>query len=178
MKLVLLANGPSLATHDLSKITLPVMGLNRSWKVYPEPAFHVVLEGDHYRANPEYHHRIAKKGGLFVTGENWKCGKVYKNLSGPGFSKDLSEGIVTEMHGVGSVFYAALQVAYALGFRTIYALGLDLSGDHFDGSPASAHVARQNLMFRFIPEDLVVLTCGSQSSLAIFEKVPFEVVTE
>jgi hypothetical protein len=67
-------------------------------------------------------------------------------------------------------------VAYSLGYREVFALGLDLRGDHFDGSPASVNVAQQNAMFKWIPEDMTVKVCGSPESRAVFEKCGFEEV--
>jgi hypothetical protein len=152
---------------------------------YPKPEHHVALEPVHFHANPEYHQRVARYGGLYVVGGDgqpgvpaWPCGKVLAFGSGT-FSRDVfADGVVTGLNGVGSVFYAALQVAYTLGYREVFALGLDLSGPHFDGTPASPHVERQNELFRFIPEDMSVLTCGSPESRAIFEKVEFGAVCE
>lgn len=177
MKVCLLANGPSLSTVDLSRVTLPVMGMNRSYKVCNDPDYHVALEGDHLRAAPDFFSDMARAGRLYVAGGSWTIGKVMPILpSSVGFSKDIKQGVVTEMHGVGSVFYVALQVAYSLGYREVFALGLDLRGDHFDGSPASPHVAKQNAMFAHIPEDMKVWTCGSPDSLATFEKCGFDEV--
>src|SRR5690349_14781611 len=74
LKLALLANGPSLANHDISRITIPVCGMNRSHKVYQEPTFAVGLESSHYRDDPAYFDRLAKRGALYVVGGNWPCG--------------------------------------------------------------------------------------------------------
>jgi hypothetical protein len=174
VKAAILCNGESLNRHDLSCITLPVWGLNRSWKVYPNPERQVVLETTHYAANPSWHERMAQEGRLYVVGE-WPCGHLLRFAESGTFSRDVfKDGVVTQLHGVGSVFYAALQVAYTLGYREVFALGLDLQGAHFDGTPASPNVARQNAMFVHVPEDLKVWTCGSPESRAVFEKCGFE----
>lgn len=186
MKLAILANGPSLPSRaDLARVKLPVMGLNRSWKVYPTPDRHVALERYHYEQAPAYHDRLASIGRLYTVrdttvnvpnGAEWPTGTKILPFGRGTFSTRLEDGIVCELNGVGSVFYAALQVAYALGYRTIYALGLDLFGPHFDDSPASLNVERQNALFVNVPSDLTVLTCGSPASRANFEKVPFSEV--
>jgi hypothetical protein len=187
LKLAILANGLSLNDHDLTKIALPVMGLNRSWKVYPGkgpdgPFAHVALDTDHYREAPAWYRAMSAWGKLYVAGGAWKeltpAAKILPIRTDVQFSTDLAEGVVCSLNGVGSVFYAALQVAYSLGYREVFALGLDLSGPHFDGTPASPYVERQNELFRFIPEDMSVLTCGSTESRAIFEKVEFGSVCE
>ena len=156
------------------------MGLNRSHMVYPSPDYHVTLDGDHYRETPKWFEAMAKLGRLYVAGGSWKeltpqahILPIRKDVE---FSTDLGLGVVTELHGVGSVFYAALQVAYCLGYRTVYALGLDLQGGHFDGSPASPWVFRQNQLWKYIPADLKVWTCGSPESKATFPKVGFDAV--
>jgi hypothetical protein len=191
LKLAILANGPSLNDHDLTKIALPVMGLNRSWKVYPSnppgtgcapPNYHVALDTDHYREAPAWYRAVSVWGALYVAGGAWKeltpAAHILPIRTDVQFSTDLAQGVVCSLNGVGSVFYAALQVAYSLGYREVFALGLDLQGGHFDGTPASPHVERQNELFRFIPEDMSVLTCGSPESRAIFEKVEFGAVCE
>lgn len=153
-----------------------MMGLNRSWMRQPDPAMHVGLETVHYYANPEYYARVAKHGGLYAIGAGWPIGTQLQ-FGGGTFSRDVfKDGVVTQLNDVGSVFYASLQVAYTLGYRTIYALGLDLTGPHFDGSPASPHVEKQNQLFANIPDDMKVYVCGSPESRAIFPKVPIEEV--
>ncbi len=176
MKLCILANGPSLANHDLAKIRVPVMGLNRSHSVYPSPDYHVTLDGDHYRQTPKWFEAMAKLGKLYVAGGCWTIGKVLPIRKDCEFSTDLGLGVVTELGGVGSVFYAALQIAYCLGYREVSALGLDLDGPHFDGSPASPWVFRQNQLWKHIPADMSVLTCGSPESKATFPKIGFDAV--
>lgn len=178
MKLAVLANGPSLPSKDdLARVKLPFMGMNRSWMRVPNPAYQVGLETTHYHANPKFFERVAKAGGLYVIGAGWPCGKQLDFGTGT-FSRDVfTEGVVTQLGNVGSVFYASLQIAYSLNYREIYALGLDLSGPHFDGSPASLNVEAQNTLWKWIPDDLKVFVCGSDDSRATFEKVPFSEVT-
>lgn len=173
MKLAILANGPSLADHDLSRIACDVMGMNRSWKLFSDPDHHVALDGDHYRDNPFYHESLAERSRLYVAGGAWKIGRKMPLLPGPGFSKDIREGVVAEMGGVGSVTFVALQVAYSLGYRQCFILGLDLQGSHFDGTPAGSQMGKQNAMFALVPEEMKVWTCGSPESLATFPKVDF-----
>jgi hypothetical protein len=179
VRLAVLCNGPSLASHDLSRIKIPVMGLNRSHAVYPSPDYHVTLDGDHYRQTPKWYEAIAKLGKLYVAGECWTIGKVLPIRKDCEFSTDLKLGVVTELGGVGSVFYAALQVAYGLGYREVYALGLDLGGGvHFDGTPCSPHVERQNELFRHLPSDLTVRVVGSPESRANLPRMTFAEMLE
>lgn len=142
----------------------------------PSPTYHVGLEPVHYHAAPEYHERMAKKGTLYTVGAGWPVGRNLAFGSGT-FSRDVfKDGVVTQIGNVGSVFYAALQVAYTLGYRKVYALGLDLSGPHFDGTPASPVVEEQNKLFQHCPSDLEILVAGSPESRAIFPKVDLEEV--
>lgn len=176
MKLALLANGPSLAMHDLTRVKLPMMGMNRSWKLVPDPLLHVGLETIHYHAAPDYFDRMAKKGGLYVVGAGWPVGKQLQFGSGT-FSRDVfKDGVVTQLNNVGSVAYAAIQVAYSLGYKELFMLGLDLDGPHFDGSPASGNVVAQNSLFAYFPSDLKVWVCGSPESRANLEKCDFSEV--
>lgn len=169
MKAVLLANGPSLANVDFDRVTLPAIGMNRSWKVRVDPVAHVTLERWHYDQNPGWHEDMAAMGKLYVAGSGWPCGEVLKFGQGT-FSRDVfKDGVVTELNGCGSVFWASCQVAYTLGYRELWALGLDLQGDHFDGSPASPNVVRQNHFWQFAPPDLTIYCCGSPDSKANLE---------
>jgi hypothetical protein len=147
---------------------------------------HVVLERWHYENDPGWHEDMASCGRLYTArekglhvppGSDWPDGTHILDFGRGRFSRDVfKDGVVCSLYGVGSVAYAALQVAYTLGYRKVYALGLDLGGPHFDGSPASPKVEEQNRLFAHVPEELEVVVAGSPESKAVFPKVSVEEV--
>jgi len=169
-----LGNGPSLAKTDLSRLVdVPTCTTNRALSLYPNPTFHCCLERIHALSAPEVYAQLAKAGKLFVAGD-WDLGHVVPLLNGGPvkFSRDLTDGAVTQIGTTGSVVFFALQVAAWLGYGPIYLLGVDLAGPHFDGTPASKHLIAQNSLFRHVPADVEVYTVGE--SKAIFPRRSLE----
>lgn len=189
--LALLANGPSILDHDLSRIPFPTMGVNKSWKLH-DATYHVTLESSHWQADPDVYRAMAGKKKLFVLGDvsstrtwarSWPWDPAPNELRVvyPGnalyfpFSTDAEKGVVEGWNGVGSVTYVALQLAHYMGFRAVYCLGLDLRGPHFHGEWApSLMLERQNELFTQVPTSLGVRVVGSPESAAIFPKITFE----
>ena len=88
-RLFILASGPSLATHDLTRLKRRiVMGLNRSVMVYPDTHYHCVMDE---RLFHEYEADLKKTRYLFtIEGRPW--GSPLTLLGSEGFSWDLMEG--------------------------------------------------------------------------------------
>ena len=181
LPVVILANGASLLKHDLSRLGIMTMTMNRSWLCVPWPDYHVCLETKHLRDFPQVYDRLAKEGKLFVAGP-WPLGHCIPILSErvTKFSRDLESGVVTQIGDVGSVAYAALQVAAYMGFAPIYFLGLDLSGPHFHGQwETSKRISAQDSLFRHTPSDVKVYNVGSPESLCTaFPKLTFDQMME
>lgn len=183
---VIMANGPSLTKHDLTKIpkSLKVIGVNRSYeRVWPD--FHCSTDMGQLRRTPGIYHQLAKQNRLFVP-EFWKLGHRVPVCTEPIFSLDLEEGAVVDIAGVGSSAYFALQVVVWLGFSRVYFLGLDLGWldgrSHFhDGPPQTPELLEQmNGLFTLAQETLKrktnveVLVAGSpRSKCTAFRKVSF-----
>jgi hypothetical protein len=177
----LLANGATLAQHDLSRLPCSTIGMNRSYDLHWS-YYHVCLEKAHADRDPVTYAAMARDGRLFVAGE-WPMGHVMPILSEKvtRFSRDLEQGVVTQIGDIGSVAFVAVQVAAYLGFRPLYFLGLDLGGDHFHGDwPASKKVDRQRYLFRHVPLDIAdeVYVVGSPDSPAPFKHLGFEEALE
>jgi hypothetical protein len=168
----ILGNGPSLIGHDLSLLKRTI-GTNRTLRVHPSPTYQVCLEHVHADAAPVEYMKLAREGKLFVAGA-WEMGHVIPLLNGGPvkFSRDLEEGVVTQIGTTGSVIYAAVQIAAFMGYAPIFLVGVDLAGPHFDGTPASRHLARQNELFAHVPSDVEVRVVGE--SKAWFPRVSFE----
>lgn len=160
--LAILANGASVADHDLSLISCPVMTVNRAWELR-WPDHHVCLEEVHATRHPEVYQRLHDEGRLWVTvsgdrrceAGSWllygkRIGHRLTRLpDSEWWSNDLTEGIVAEVGGVGSVMFAALQIAAGLGYTDLHCLGLDLGGPHFHGEWApSPNLTHQNRLFK------------------------------
>lgn len=171
---VLLANGGSLLDHDLSKITYPVIGLNHSWSLYPNPKYHLALDYGHYRLDPDVYQGLDKK--LFVMGERWPVGCRIKFHPSAHWSWDLEEGATVGWQTVGSVVYVGLQLAVYMGFNPIYILGLDLKGEHFHNRwPVSETLPKQNLLYRMAAKELAgkveVFNVSPHSECDAFPKI-------
>lgn len=130
---VIIATGPSLTTMDLSPLrTLPTIGLNRLYLHFETmgfvPTYYVVsneLVLDQCWAD------IEDLGSTRFV--NWNRRKLLgERASPPGlhfllvdyrprFSRDITRGV----WGGGTVTFAALQVAYYLGFTTVILVGVD-----------------------------------------------------
>lgn len=178
---MILGNGPSLPINPHIPVRWSI-GTNRSWKRHTS-AYHLVAELEHLmRAPGEYVH-MASQNRLWVIGRGFPYGHVIPLIEARNgvepFSRDMERGVVVSHGDVGSVVYAAIQMAAWMGFSKIYLLGVDLHGDHFDGSKASKELERQNELFRLVPEDVRsrVFIAGSPESMCdVFEKVSFEEV--
>ena len=176
--MAILGNGRSLLDHDLSRITVPTIGLNRSWR----------LHGSTYFVCADYRHyceAFDRMKHLFVSGfasaEKWGVGTRVKALvGGDHWSDDLERGwVLCHTDGPGSVLHASLQLAKWLGFQTAYLLGTDFHGPHFDGTEAYGQmdvyhnklmaVARQR-------SGMDLYVCGSPDSRCELPKVGFEEV--
>jgi hypothetical protein len=180
----IMANGASILSHDLSKVTCPTIGTNRSWELL-WPTYHVVLHAEQALNNPDVYQRLASEGRLFAAGGYFaeklpRCTRIPFSPGGSfgSFSTDLEQGVVASLNGVGSVAYVALQLAAYMGFQPIYFLGLDLGGPHFhkewDTSPL---IERQNELFDHTPRGLEVWNVGSpQTACRRFPKMAFDAV--
>ncbi len=129
-RLFILASGPSLATHDLSRLERRmVMGLNRSFFAYPETDYHCCFD----RRAFNMHGALLRQTRYLFTVEDRPWGIPIRSQSAEGYSFDLEQGIYTGY----TISYFALQVAVYMGFRQIFYLGLDLKNEtymtHFFG---------------------------------------------
>jgi hypothetical protein len=178
----LLFNGPSLADHDLSRVKVPLIGMNRTFagsKSYngPQPEYLCVaddvwLRNKHVRAHPGL-----INGTLDPRPLGYRATRSFRMAP---FSFDLArDGYVNPVPCTTG--HLALQVAAYMGFTDIYCLGLDLGGGHFDGTAGSQHYTLAKMYHRRQAEVLKsrgirVWVCGSPNSGAPFERVPFEAV--
>ena len=130
-RLFLLASGPSLGTHDLAPLGRRlVMGLNRSFLVYPDTHYNCTMD---HRLFDLYPTELRQARYLFTLTERpW--GIPIPLLGAEGFSWDLRHGIYSGY----TVAYFAMQVAAYMGFTELVYLGLDLAHErgrtHFFGT--------------------------------------------
>lgn len=140
----ILFNGQSMAEHDLSKIGVPIIGMNRThtgWPGYkgPQPDYLCVI--DHvWFDKPEWRAGILKHPKV-INGSTHKADigyRVARHVRMSPFSFDLGrDGFVPPIPCTTG--HLALQLACYLGFTDLYCLGFDLGGKHFDGTGASLH---------------------------------------
>lgn len=181
-RLFILASGPSLVEHDLSRLRRRlVMGLNRSVWVYPDSHYHCTMDQRLFDEFPE----VLGATRYLFTLEGRPFGIPLRLLGSEGFSEDLTQGIYSGY----TVSYFALQVAIYMGFREVFFLGLDLNHradqTHFFGHDfrSRTHVdtefPRMNRMLTFGAERAArlgvrVYNCSPTSSLECFERVSFD----
>ena len=161
--ILILGNGPSLLTYDLGQWRGLSLGTNRSHRVH-QSTYHMALE-------QKYEAGLMKlKCPVFVAGTGWRVGYECPILSATvtTFSRDMEHGVVIGKGTVGSVVFAAIQLAAYMGASPIYLVGVDLAGPHFDGTPASKHLTRQNELFALVPKDVEVYAVPP--SLSVFPK--------
>jgi hypothetical protein len=175
----ILANGPSLANYDFGRLGMDTLGMNASFMAH-WASWHVVVERDQFDQFPGVYREMGRQGTLFAIGA-WPVGHRLKPfpeaLRGEvPFSFDLELGVVEGIHPIGSVAYAALQLAVWMGYATIYFLGLDLGpvgGEgHFHGKAlADPLMEHQNQLFHVASDELhgtphVVLVVGESRCTA------------
>ena len=129
-RVFILASGPSLKSHDLQMLKNKlVMGMNRSFMIYPHAYYHCVMD---HRLFQLYEEELRATRVLWTL-EDRPWGIPMKLLGTEGFSWDLEEGVYSGY----TISYVALQVAVFMGFSEIYFLGLDLchsgTDTHFFG---------------------------------------------
>lgn len=181
-RLFILASGPSLGTHDLSKLDRRiVMGLNRSVLTYPDTHYHCVMDLRLFEEFDELLHRVR----YMITLEDRPWGIPLHFLGSEGFSWDLEKGIYSGY----TVAYFALQVAVYMGFKEVYYLGLDLRHEkgrtHFFGhdyhsaSHEQTEFPRMDKMLNYgakvvAKKGIKVFNCSPISTLECFPKVSFD----
>ena len=180
--LFILASGPSLKTLDLTPLRRRlVMGLNRSFLIFPGAYYHCVMD---QRLFDEYPDQLHDTRYLFTT-ENRPWGIPLNFLGGDGFSWDLEHGIYSGY----TISYFALQVAVYMGFQKIFYLGLDLqhrgANTHFFGfdfrseNHEKTEFPRMNRMLSYAAKkladtDVEVFNCSPVSTLECFPKITYE----
>lgn len=129
-RVFILASGPSLGGLDLTPLHRRlVIGLNRSFLLYPDTQYHCCMD---QRLFDQYPEMVTKARFLFTL--SGRSAGIQMNLLGSeGFSTDLAEGVYSGY----TISYLAMQLAAYMGFSEIIYLGLDLQNDghntHFFG---------------------------------------------
>lgn len=181
-RLFILASGPSLATLDLTRLKHRlVMGLNRSFLVYPDTHYNCTMD---QRLFDLYPTELSKTRQIFTL-EGRPLGLPLRLLGSEGFSLDLATGIYSGY----TVAYFAMQVALYLGFSELVYLGLDLQHDqgqtHFFGTDFHSEHHEQTefpRMHRMLEDGAHLLSthgvrvynCSPVSRLAGFQAVTYE----
>ncbi len=138
----IVCNGPSLTESDLNMLAdsgIPSFGTNRIYNIYPNtkwrPNYAVIMdEGLMYDklslqaisdGKPEVF--FLNKNAAY-TARDLTCDVCLVDsdwskilLNAPKFSTDAAKGI----YGIGTVTYSCIQIAYYMGFRSLYILGAD-----------------------------------------------------
>ena len=177
----ILFNGPSLAKHDVSKITLPVIGMNRTHKGNPEyhgpdPDYLCIIDNVWFKVPEVREHPGLINGSVHTAPYGYRA---TRSMRGAPFSMDLAfDGYVCP--APCTTGHLALQAAVYMGFKDLYCFGFDMAGAHFDGSPGiSQHFhwavnyhSRQKEVLK--EHGINVYLVGSPDSEAPFEHCSFE----
>lgn len=142
---ILVANGPSLNRMDLSPLRhATVIGMNKIFLGFKRfhfyPRYYVAVNAKVIEQSVEQIKAlncvkfISKRSGDLIP-ENALTYHIDTQNPAARFCHDITQGV----HEGWTVTYAALQVAYFLGFKTVIIIGMD---HHFDynGAPNEAHV--------------------------------------
>lgn len=192
-RVAILANGPSLNDHDLSRIKCKVIGVNRAWEKY-ECDYLCIVEAIQLepliQARQEINWLFC--GGVseeHLQGLGYAGGAVHipaKNKSSQagipmlGWSWDLEKGVFYR-----GVSYMALQAAVFMGFREIIFVALDLKprdghGWFYEreGEPAPRMQAAQCEAFGYAAglldkTGVRVYNSNPKSACTAFPRVPF-----
>ena len=156
-EVLLLGNGPSLRSTGNIAPGVLLMGMNQSWRVFPRPDYHVVLDITQ-ESQPGGRAALRELGDRLFTICPFDYGISINLLTdlpqrSVTFSRDLTHGVVVDAHGVGSVMYMALQLAEWMGFARIWITGFEMGGPKFTGQPTGI-IHRQQELFRLTPEDV------------------------
>jgi hypothetical protein len=179
----ILFNGASMAQHDLFRIKVPIVGMNRTHVGYPgyvgpQPDYLCVVDWL-WLKKPEVmaHPRL-------INGSTYKKNLGHRVTRHPRmspFSLDLArDGFVAPVPATTG--HLALQLAVYLGFTELYCVGFDMGGKHFDGTAASNHFKsalryhrRQTSILE--KHGVKVFVCGSpNSAIDFWPHAPFEAV--
>lgn len=116
-----LGNGPSLAdVRNYMLDMLPTFGTNRIYLKYT-PTFYVCVNDLIARQSLD---EISKLTSMKFITERVAIPGAFQLHSGPPcFSTDITK----EVYEGGTVTYVALQIAFSLGYRNVYLLGVDHS---------------------------------------------------
>jgi hypothetical protein len=181
-KVAILFNGWSLSKHDLHRLKpngFPVIGINRTHIGHrgydgPDPDYLCVVDL-HWVRDP-----IVRRHPGLVNGSVDKDPVGYRatrNFRMTPFAADMGrDGYPPFVPGTTG--FLALHLAVYLGFTELYCLGLDVCGQHFDGSSGSLHFSHMKKHFdRMAPkllEHAKVFVVGSPDSRAPFQKITYE----
>lgn len=124
----IIGNGPSVKTIDLSKINCPTFGLNQAWKLR-DWTYYCLADSQQVQEYQRLRGPIEELKPLFSTHAGPECAIRIRGLLSPvkKFSFDLTEG----MYLNNTIACSAIQIAVWMGFKKMYFVGLDMSGDHF-----------------------------------------------
>jgi hypothetical protein len=191
----IIANGPSLADHDLLRINCPTIGVNRSWERIAS-LYHCAVDPPQIEAikkplkylftatgRAPLWDKIPGIGCIEVPGLNQRA-SLWKRLFHRrkyelGWSWDLGKGAFYR-----GTTYFALQVAAYIGFDKVFLIAVDLkprggAGHFYPGhSMAPSMLKAQTEAFELAARKLrgrvKVYNCNLDSALTVFPKVHFE----
>jgi hypothetical protein len=173
-KCVILFNGSSMHQHDLHKIKVPIIGMNRThegFEGYKGPQTDYLCIVDWAWFDRPLWRRTVMNHPCIINGSDHREEIGYRVVRHPRmspFSMDIErDGYAGPIPCTTG--HLALQLAVFLGFTEIHCIGWDLGGKHFDGTNASPwfndairYHARQAPLLE--EKGINVFVCGSPES--------------
>ena len=146
---LVIGNGPSLKLEDIEKFSCPTFGSNQIYRLPYTPDYYSIVDKEMLDAclplPDDFKPVMFLRAEACVKGNN----PIYPIVAG-GFSKNIDNFVVMG----GTVTYVLLQIAYYMGFETVYLLGVDhrypKSGQY---RPGSAFIAGKDDPDHFSPAD-------------------------
>jgi hypothetical protein len=134
---IVIGNGPSLAcVPDVFLLSLPTFGANRIWRKF-EPTYYVCTDPLDVAKNMKY--ILARKEPKFVQstfGIEYPIEVIYQ-AGAQGWNKFTPDPTQPMFDGA-TVTYVSLELAYWMGFTTVYLVGVDhryhWKGSRYKGS--------------------------------------------
>lgn len=178
----LIANGPSAKKADLTRITCKTIGLNRAW-LLRDCDYYCMGDQGQYREYEKERGDVSELAPLFGIPNSpehaVRLHCLHDNVKR--FSFDLTDGIYLN----NTITAYGLQLAYWMGFATIYLIGVDCFGKHFWGGNAidEKKFSNQRETFGYISgllhgmdDPTKIINLNPDSWCWVFPKQKFETV--
>ena len=145
---VIVCNGPSLNKVELEKIKYPSIGMNKINLIFEKtnwrPDYVISTNGLVISQNKEFFENYDKP--VFLDFKSLFVGVKGKNINYflSHYSRKFSENFERKVGSAGTVTFSAIQLAYFLGFKNIFIVGMD---HNYQGHSNKKSVSKKSCLF-------------------------------